>query len=121
METTFDNLPKQIDYLISEVLVIKEILLKRIKKPEEVPKYLTLSKALSFLMEQGYSISKSKLYKLTSSNCIPYHKAGNKLLFCLEELEVWLNNQINKKEVECLYTNLSIVKSAQQKSKTIHL
>jgi hypothetical protein len=38
MTTTQENLPMQIDFLISQVGVIQEILLKRIIKPEEVPK-----------------------------------------------------------------------------------
>jgi excisionase family DNA binding protein len=103
------------DYLISEVLVIKEILLARIEKPEEVPKYLTLKEAIAFLLTNRIPMSKSKLYKLTSSDSIPYFKVGNKLLFSIEELEQWLNNQITKKGISCPSSNLSIIKSAQNK------
>jgi predicted DNA-binding transcriptional regulator AlpA len=115
METTFDNLPKQIDYLISEVLVIKETLLQRIEKPEEVPKQLTLVEAIAFSLAKGITMSKSKLYKLTSSNKIPHRKAGNKLIFNSEEISNWCNNQIiNPNEINQNYT-LPIIKSALKK------
>jgi len=115
MKTTYDNLPEQVDYLISEILKIKEILLARIKKPEEVPKYLTLEEAIAFLLTNRIPMSKSKLYKLTSSDGIPYFKVGNKLLFCIEDLEQWLNNQIIKKEISYASSDFSIIKSAQKK------
>ena len=38
-KTTYDTLPGQIDYLIQEVLEIKDILMDRIEKPEEIPKF----------------------------------------------------------------------------------
>ena len=79
MKTTNDNLLEQIDYLISEVLVIKEILIPRIKKPEEVPKYLSVEEAIALSLEKRIPMSFSKLYKLTATNGIPYNKAGNKL------------------------------------------
>lgn len=118
MTTTQENLLMQIDFLITQVGVIQEILLNRIMKPEEVPKkYLTFDETLSYYLKQGYKMSESRLYKLTSSNSIPYYKAGNKLLFCMDELNQWLDNQINKNKNDYLQTNLSIVKSAQSKEK----
>jgi excisionase family DNA binding protein len=120
MTTTQENLPMQIDFLISQVGVIQEILLKRIIKPEEVPKKrLTFNETLSHFFKQGHKMSKSRLYKLTSSNSIPNYKIGNKLLFCVDELDQWLNNQIVRNEYESLQTNLPIIKSAQFKTKTI--
>lgn len=115
METTHDNLPKQMDNLISEVLIIKKILLARIEKPEEVPKYLTLEEAIAFLMKSKIPMSESKIYKLTSSGNIPYFKVGNKLLFSIEELEQWMNNQITKKGISCPSSTFPIIKSAQNK------
>ena len=118
MITTQENLPLQIDFLISQVGVIQEILLKRIIKPEEVPKKkLTFNDTLSYFLKQGYKMSKSRLYKLTASNSIPNYKIGNKLLFCVEELDQWLNKQIVRNENDSLQTNLSIIKSAQFKTK----
>lgn len=103
------------DNLISEVLTIKEILLARIKKPEEVPKYLTLEEAIEYLLTNKIPMSKSKIYKLTSSDSIPYFKVGNKLLFSIEELEQWMNNQITKKGISCPSSVFPIIKSAQNK------
>lgn len=120
MTTTQENLPMQIDFLISQVGVIQEILLKRIMKPEDVPKmFLNFDETLSNFLIQGYKMSKSRLYKLTSSNSIPYSKVGNKLLFCKEDLDQWLNNQIIRNENDSLMTNLSIIKSAQLKNKQL--
>ena len=116
MKTTNDNLLEQIDYLISEVLVIKEILIPRIKKPEEVPKYLSAEEAIALSLEKKIPMSFSKLYKLTATNGIPFNKVGNKLIFCNEELEQWLNDQIIKKEIGCPSSNLSIIKSDQNKN-----
>lgn len=98
METTYDNLPKQIDYLILELAEIRKILLGNIMKPEEVPKNLIFNEALSFLDKLAYPISESKLYKLTSSGSIPYHKIGNKLIFRSVELERWVNDLIINSE-----------------------
>ncbi len=55
MQTTYDNLPQQVDHLLAEMLVIKKILLDKIEKTEEVPKPLLSSKvALSKLTAMGY-------------------------------------------------------------------
>ena len=115
MKTSHDNLPSQVDILLEQVLVIKEILLQRIEKPEEVPKFLSLEEVIAFLLANRIPMSKSKLYKLTSSDSIPNFKVGNKLLFSKDDLEQWLDNQIIKKGNSCPSSNLSIIKSAQNK------
>lgn len=94
METTHDNLPKQIDYLIAELTEIRKIISSQVMKPEEIPKYLDMDGALNFLSKQGYKISKSKLYKCTSSNKIPYHKRERKLFFYPNELQSWCESLI---------------------------
>ena len=38
MKTDYNNLPERIDYLISEIAGIKELLTQRIRNPEEIPK-----------------------------------------------------------------------------------
>ena len=47
-KTTYDTLPGQIDYLIQEVLEIKDILMARIEKPEEIPKFMNNNSSLNF-------------------------------------------------------------------------
>lgn len=119
--TTYDTLPEQIDYLISEIMEVKELLTQRIEKPEEIPKLLDKEQTLRYLHKMGYVISSSKLYKMTQVNEIPCHRSGRKLYFLPEELSEWLDNQI----VERVQTdrNLSnqsiqiIIKSAQNKRK----
>ena len=51
--TTYDTLPEQIDYLISEIREVKELLIQRIEKPEEIPKYLDKEQALRYLKRMG--------------------------------------------------------------------
>ena len=84
--TTYDTLPERIDYLISEIGEVKELLMQRIEKPEEIPKYLSLEQALLYLEKKGFLVSKSKLYKMTSGDIIPCHKNGNRIYFLPEEL-----------------------------------
>ena len=96
--TTFNNLPERIDFLISEVAGIKQILLQGIGKPEEIPKYLDVTRTLLYLEKRGISISRSKLYKMTAGNKVPYKKMDNKLYFFPEELDNWLSDQVRAKE-----------------------
>ncbi|WP_291596516.1 helix-turn-helix domain-containing protein [Bacteroides sp.] len=94
MKSNFENLPTQVDYLLVEVLNIKEILLQRIEKSEEVPKYLDIEQALLYLKKQGYSMSKSKLYKLTSQGNIPCHKSEGRVYFTPQLLCDWVDSQV---------------------------
>ena len=97
MKTDYNNLPERIDYLISEIAGIKELLTQRIRNPEEIPKYLDINQALLYLGKLGFLISRSKLYKLTSGNNIPCHKSDNRIYFFPQELDSWLSSQIEKK------------------------
>ena len=53
-KTTYDTLPGQIDYLIQEVSEIKNVLMVRIEKPEEIPKFMNKEQALKYIRKQGY-------------------------------------------------------------------
>ncbi|MCC8088037.1 MAG: helix-turn-helix domain-containing protein [Rikenellaceae bacterium] len=70
--------------------VIREFVteLKSEKKPE--PDTMNFDSLLSFLSEQGYDISKSKFYKLSSKNEIPHRKLGRKLIFSRKEIMNWM-------------------------------
>lgn len=120
--TTYDTLPEQIDYLISEVMKVKELLTERIEKPEEIPKYLSLEQAKSYLGKRGFVISKSKLYKMTSGDSLPVHKVGNRNYFFPNELDGWLEKKLEMKgqTSRCFSdqdTINKILKSAQIKKK----
>jgi excisionase family DNA binding protein len=56
-----------------------------IHKPQPQKPFLTLEEAVSFI-----GLSKSNIYRLTSTRQIPHIKCGGKLLFSREEITVWL-------------------------------
>lgn len=75
---------------------------------------ITLTNALIFLSEQGYPMSKAKLYKLTASGNIPCRKFGQKLVFSRKDLLLWAEKQTkpksNKEEIL-----LNLARSARRK------
>jgi len=82
---------------------------------EEIKNNLFLQKkVLSFDEACKYCcISKSKMYKHTSSNNIPYYKPGGKLIFFKkEELDTWLlrNRQSSMDELQREATKYSLTK-----------
>ena len=89
IEITYDTLPK----VIIELAEIKKMM-KHIKHPKEVPKNMSLEQALKFLNEQGYPISKSRLYKLTPDRKIPHRKFANRLVFTSRELLLWCERKM---------------------------
>lgn len=96
-KTTYDTLPGQIDYLIQEVAEIKDILMARIEKPEEIPKFMNKEQALKYIRKQGYEISSSKFYKMSAKDSMPCHRSGRKLYFFAEELDGWIKQQFETK------------------------
>ena len=107
---SFDTLPAAVMELVEKVDYIINLLGAKIEKREEIPKYLNTENALAYLKNIGFSMSKSKLYKLTALKSIPVHKNGNNLLFLQKELEQWFESQIHtdKDKIEsitnsCLY------------------
>ena len=82
---------------------------------EEIKNYQFLQKTvLSFDEACRYcSISKSKMYKHTSSNNIAYYKPEGKLIFFKrEELDQWLlrNRQSSIDELQRIATKYSLTK-----------
>lgn len=92
---SFDTLPAAVMELVEKVDYIINLLGTKIEKREEIPKYLNTENALTYLKNIGFSMSKSKLYKLTALKSIPVHKNGNNLLFLQKELEQWFESQIH--------------------------
>lgn len=97
IKTTYDTLPGQIDYLIQEVSEIKNVLMARIEKPEEIPKFMNKEQALKYIRKQGYEISSSKFYKMSAKDSIPCYRSGRKLYFFAEELDGWIKQQFETK------------------------
>lgn len=85
------ELVEKVDYIIN-------LLGAKIEKREEIPKYLNTENALAYLKNIGFSMSKSKLYKLTALKSIPVHKNGNNLLFCRKSL----NNGLKAKYIQIM-------------------
>ena len=83
-------MPARIDEIITELRELKQIVDNRIKKAEEIPKYLNIDAAIEYLKLQGISMSKSTLYKLSAKDRIPKHKIDNKLYFNNQELQLWI-------------------------------
>jgi len=88
---------------------------KIFQKLEEIANYQFLQKTvLSFDEACKYcGISKSKMYKHTSSNRIPFYKPEGKLLyFKREELDQWLlrNRQSSMDELQREATKYSLTK-----------
>lgn len=92
---SFDTLPAAVMELVEKVDYIINLLGAKIEKREEIPKYLNTENALAYLKNIVFSMSKSKLYKLTALKSIPVHKNGNNLLFLQKELEQWFESQIH--------------------------
>lgn len=86
------------------------------ERPQEMPESCSFSQALVYLAEQGYELSKSKLYKLTSLKKVPFRYFGRKIVFSRDELLQWVKTQTmpsaNSSEIL-----LSLAKSARHKSR----
>lgn len=63
-------------------------LLNNKPEPQQLPDRCTFDDALEIT-----GVSKSKLYKLTSSNEIPHKRYGNRLIFSRKELAEWVESQ----------------------------
>lgn len=89
----FEMLPLAVSKILTEMAEIKKMLSRPVRAPILKEK-LSFKKALSVLSDNGYQISQSKLYKLTSNKEIPHGKINNKLIFYKDELIEWLDVQI---------------------------
>jgi excisionase family DNA binding protein len=94
-ELNFEKLPVAVSLILKEVEEIKRMLLN--SKPSAQPdtKRMSTNEAIKFIMEQGFPMSKSKLYKLTSERKIPYDKFGIRVLFRQDNILEWIESQIN--------------------------
>ena len=58
---------------MEEKSMMKKLLTQRIKKPEEIPKYLSIKQAKLYLEKKGFLVSESELYKMTSESKILFY------------------------------------------------
>ncbi|MDH6310730.1 excisionase family DNA binding protein [Dysgonomonas sp. PFB1-18] len=107
--------PEQLDEIVQNA--IKKVLPDKKKdKPPKIPDTYSVEQALSFLLENGYKLSKSKLYKMTADKLLPFRYFGRRIIFSRHELLKWVEQQTvassNKNE-----TLLAIAESARKKSR----
>ncbi len=85
-EISFENLPKAVAHLVSEIAIIK--LLVEVKQPQQVPqKRIPID-----ITEACQIIGKAKptVYTLVRKRLIPCYKNGKKLYFFEDELLEWI-------------------------------
>lgn len=96
MNVDFNSMPEAIEYLTVQVETIKELLQQKAVLSTNQEKILDFNAACAYMKKKKIPMSKSRLYKLVSAtgNGIPFRKAGNRLLFYTNELDVWCEEQI---------------------------
>lgn len=99
MTTDFNNMPMQIDRLFNELRTIKAMV-EKIQMPEEIPKRLTLEKALEFMKTRSFEMSKSQLYKKVAARKIPHYHFGNRIVFNTDELLRWCEQSLIYKNIK---------------------
>lgn len=94
-ELNFEKLPVAVSLILKEVEEIKRMLINNKPRSQPVTKRMSTNEAIKFIVEQGFPISKSKLYKLTSEGKIPHEKFGMRVLFKQDNLIAWISNEMN--------------------------
>jgi len=109
--TTAEQLKQVVVQALTKFLPMKE------KESSGIPPdTCSLMQAIAFLKENGYELSKSKLYKLTSSGQIPFRHFGRRLIFSREELLEWVKRETVSRS-DSSEVLLTLAKSARNKSK----
>jgi hypothetical protein len=113
MKKNVTNPLNKIDVLLEEVTQIKKVLLSNKEKNEPEAKYLNLSSALVMLSKQGFSMSKSRVYKMTAEGSLPCRRFGNRLVFNSLDLLNWCEGQLKISDTDNV-SIMEVVKSAQK-------
>lgn len=94
----FQVFEKQITSILEkDILLLNQTRLDQTSLKSNFKK-LNLRNAIEFLNSNGFNISKSTIYKLTSKNEIPHSKFCSKLVFDQVELETWILSKLAKVE-----------------------
>lgn len=109
--TTAEQLEQAVMQALVKVLPVKEE-----ERSGSTPDTCSLMQAIAFLHENGYQLSKSKLYKLTSTQQIPFRHFGRRLIFSREELLEWVKGQTISME-DSSEALLTLAESARKKSR----
>lgn len=106
--------PEQLDEIVQKAIK-KALPDNRDEKPQKIPDTCSVEQALSFLLENGYKLSKSKLYKMTANKILPFRYFGRRIIFSRDELLKWVEKQTIPSSGNN-ETLLAIAKSARRKS-----
>ena len=111
------NLLEMMVELKKEMIFFKESHFKKGKKQEEFqqPDVMNLDELISYVKSKGIPMSRSKAYKLSSAGGIPLRRAGNRLIFLNEEIDIWCDDQIKAPKINNYINNTHIIKSALKK------
>lgn len=92
---TFENLPNEIRLLRDEVSQLSQFLRTKDSTSKELENPIEIQDAAKLIR-----VSVPTVYAYTSSNKIPFHKSGKKVLFFRSELLDWLKSYKNKTVTE---------------------
>ena len=82
---------------------------------ENNKKVLALDEAVEYLNTNGLSIAKSTIYKLTSTNQIPFKRfGGRKIVFRVDDLNAWIGEQLTSTRDNSVCKN--VARSARRKA-----
>lgn len=104
---------------ISDIMSI----LERIHQEENKERIaLNTIEAISFVRTKGIPMSKSRLYKMvTKKECtLPHRRAGPRLIFYANELELWCESQIIPPRIKNNEPILHVLGNANNKTKRHH-
>lgn len=107
--------PEQLDEIVQQAIK-KALPENREEKPPKIPDTCSVEQALSFLLENGYKLSKSKLYKLTAKKILPFRYFGRRIIFSRDELLKWIEKQTMPSS-NTSDTLLAVAESARKKTR----
>jgi len=110
MSTIIVTTPDELRAIVSEA--VSGILPKQTSQPQIDT--ISLNDTLELLHEHGYTTSRAKMYKLTSTGTIPCKTYGKKLVFSRKEVLTWAENQTKPKH-DSSEVSLTLARSARRK------
>ena len=106
--------PERLGEIVREA-VKKSLPESPVTTPQKSADTCSLEQALAFLSENGYRMSKSRLYKMTADKKVPFRYFGRKIVFSKSELLHWVEQQ-TKPSSDATQIVMSLARSARRKS-----
>ena len=86
-QITFEQLPKAVSLLISEVQELKNLLRNSNNMVEPSDRWFNLQELCEYLPDRP---ARQTVYGWIAQRAIPYHKTGKKLQFRKSEIDEWI-------------------------------